>query len=93
MPQRATPSPTRARARLLAISCYDFRMGKWFFSAGDDGVVHMMARFEGDGCIGDAHEAVGPGESFEGIPHDALLAARSGVLVWERERWRISAAE
>ncbi len=59
---------------------------RWFFSLDDDGTVHLLARLEGDGMIGDAHETVIAGQDFYGVPYDELRARRSGVVAVDDNR-------
>jgi hypothetical protein len=54
--------------------------GVWYFHTTKDG-IELLARFEGPGgMIGDARELVRPGESFLGLTHAALKAAKAGTV-------------
>ena len=56
----------------------------WFFGmSGRD--VHLQARAEGPGGIGDAYHTVRPGEKFLGISYTEFKAAGSGVVIVEHD--------
>jgi hypothetical protein len=66
--------------------------GQWFFHTTAAGDIVLRARFEGDdSTVGDASATVRPGQSFHGIPFEALRAAGAGCLCWDaaRSRWVI----
>jgi hypothetical protein len=62
-------------------------MGRWHFSTDDRGVIHLLARFEGDGgMVGDAYHAVHPGETFCGVTYAEYYAERAGILLLRGRR-------
>lgn len=70
---------------------------RWYFDVAED-EVHLVARAEGDGIVGDARRVYRPGDvsaSPPGITYEALRAAGGGVLeiADDRTSFRIIPAE
>jgi hypothetical protein len=68
---------------------------QWFFNSGDDGVIYLRARIEGeDDIVAHASDQISAGGNFYGVPYDQMRQAGSGIVdVDETGNGKLKSAE